>query len=188
MPNIPIAPPSHNMSRSLLVEPEVKFQIQQPDEKVKLIVRKHPITQFYWIFNVFILIGLLILLHILLPEIFGFTTRHLILIEAFGFVFIFSYAWLNFLLWYFTVGIVTNIRILDLDFYNIIYKEFTASVIAHVSEISTRIGGFFGSLFDFGDVLVKTQGFEQNIEFDDIPQPAFVVKVINELMVQAEKD
>ena len=30
--------------------------------------------------------------------------------------------------------------------------------------------------------MVKTQGFEQNIEFLDVPQPADIVEIINLLM------
>jgi len=77
---------------------------------------------------------------------------------------------------------VTNERIIDLDFYNLIYKEFSATTIRQVSDITTKIGGFFGSLFHFGNVFVKTQGFEQNIEFELVPQPSEIVKIINTLM------
>ncbi|QQS44186.1 hypothetical protein IPM65_01095 [Candidatus Roizmanbacteria bacterium] len=77
---------------------------------------------------------------------------------------------------------VTTERVIDLDFLNILYKEFSATTIIQVSDITTKVGGFFGSMFHFGDVLVKTEGFQQNIEFDDIPNPSDVVKIINSLM------
>lgn len=174
--------PSHNLSHSLLIQPEVHFEIQRPDEKVVLIARQHPITQLPWIINTVLLLILTIALNFFINNI--FTAGQVFIFNLFAAIFIFAYVWLNFLFWYFTVGIVTNQRILDLDFYNIIYKEFTATTLPQISELTTKVGGFFGSIFDFGNVFVKTEGFEQNIEFQDVPQPSTIVKIINELNVQ----
>jgi hypothetical protein len=79
---------------------------------------------------------------------------------------------------------VTTQRIVDLDFYHLIYKEFSATTIRQVSDITTKVGGFFGSILNYGDVFIKTEGFEQNIEFEDINHPQDVVKLINTLMKQ----
>jgi len=175
-----LPPPSSNLSHSYLIKPDVRFSTQYADEKVILVVRKHPVTQLSWIVNGVILLALLLLLNALFPDF--LKPNQIIAINIFGIFFIFSYVWVNFLLWYFTVGVISNERIVDLDFYNLIYKEFSATIIRQVSDITTKIGGFFGSILNFGDVFVKTEGFEQNIEFDDIPRPSEVVKIINILM------
>lgn len=165
---------------TFLVRPEVSFSTQQDNEEVILVVRKHPLTQLAWIFNASMLLIILFFSNLILPQI--LTPNQVFAVDLFGVVFIASYAWVNFMLWYYTVGIVTNERIIDLDFFNIIYKEFSATTIRQVSDITTKIGGFFGSIFNFGDVFVKTEGFAQNIEFDDIPHPSQVVEIINILM------
>jgi len=175
-----LPPRSSNLSHSYLVRPDVRFTTQHADEEVILVVRKHPVTQLSWIVNGVILLTLLLLVNAIVPEI--LKANQIIAINIFGLFFIFSYIWINFLLWYFTVGVISNERIIDLDFYNLIYKEFSATTIRQVSDITTKIGGFFGSILNFGDVFVKTEGFEQNIEFNDIPRPSAVVKIINLLM------
>lgn len=175
-----LPPRSSNLSHSYLVRPDVHFDTQHVEEEVILVVRKHPLTQLPWISNSVILLMFLLLVNLILPEF--LKVNQIVSVNIFGIFFIFSYIWINFLLWYFTVGVVTNERIVDLDFYNLIYKEFSATTIRQVSDITTKIGGFFGSIFNFGDVFVKTEGFEQNIEFDDIPRPSEVVKIINILM------
>lgn len=175
-----LPPRSSNLSHSYLVRPDIHFTTQHKDEEVILVIRKHPLTQLSWISNGVILLIFLLLVNAIFPSF--LQANQIFAINAFGIFFIFSYLWLNFLLWYFTVGVVTNERIIDLDFYNLIYKEFSATTIRQVSDITTKIGGFFGSIFNFGDVFVKTEGFEQNIEFDDIPHPSEVVKIINILM------
>ena len=133
--------PSHNASHSLLVSPNIKFEIQRPGESVVFFVRRHPLTQLPWIFNTVVLTLVLIGLNFFIPNF--LSANQILVFNLFIGTFIFAYAWLNFLLWYFTVGIVTNERILDLDFYNILYKEFTATVIPQVSELTTKVGGFF---------------------------------------------
>jgi len=178
MPSLP--KPSNNLTRTFLVRPEVHFTTQHEDEEVVLVVRKHILTQFPWIFNAVIFVILAMVANLLLPQ--AIDPRHIFVFNLFAAFFIFSYIWVNFLLWYFTIGMVTTERIIDLDFLNILYKEFSATTILQVSDITTMIGGFFGSLFHFGDVLVKTEGFQQNIEFDDVPNPSEVVKIINSLM------
>jgi len=170
----------HNLSHSFVVNPTITFTTQESGEDVLLVVRKHPLTQLFWIVNTFLFTLIVILINLFIPQFLD--ANHIIVFNFFAVSFIVSYVWVNFLLWYFTVGVVTKIRIVDLDFYNLLYKEFSATTIAQVSDITTKVGGFFGSVFNFGDVFVKTEGFEQNIMFDDIPQPEDVVKIINELM------
>ena len=178
MPQLPAR--SQNLSHTFLVRPEISFTTQHADEEVVLVVRQHVLTQFSWIFNASIFIILALLLNFLLPQFLA--ANQIIVFNLFAAFFIFSYIWINYLLWYFTVGMITTERIIDLDFINILYKEFSATTIVQVSDITTKIGGFFGSLFNYGGVYVKTEGFEQNIEFDNIPQPSDVVQIINQLM------
>ncbi len=178
MPTLP--PPSSNLSHSYMVRPDVHFATQHEGEEVILVVRKHPLTQLSWMANGVLLLALLLMINLIFPSF--FRANQILAINIFGIFFLFSYFWINFILWYFTVGMVTNERIIDLDFYNLIYKEFSATTIRQVSDITTKIGGFIGSLFHFGNVFVKTQGFEQNIEFELVPQPSEIVKIINTLM------
>lgn len=176
----------HAFWHSFNMYPRLRFEMQHTDEQPILVLRRHPLTQIPWIINA--VIGILvvtILGFFILPNV--LSVGQVFMFLFFGFCFLFSYAWVNFLIWYFTVGILTNQRILDFDFYNLIYKEFSATTIREVSDITTTIGGFFGSIFNFGLVVVKTEGFEQNIEFDNIPNPSGVVKIINELMQRSKR-
>ncbi|MDA1316727.1 MAG: hypothetical protein O3B87_01735 [bacterium] len=164
----------------------VRFATQHKDEEVLLVVRRVLITQFPWVINTIIFSLLALFLNIFLQDI--LTTNQLIVLDLFSFFFIFSYAWVNYLLWYFTIGLVTNERIIDLDFYHLVYKEFSATTIRKVSDITTKVGGFLGSIFNYGNVYVKTQGFQQDIEFEDVRHPQDVVKLINSLMKRNHRE
>lgn len=171
---------SHNYLHSLCVRPDVHFDSQQVDEQVILVLRKHPITQLGWMLNTLFLFVILLAINWFIVQF--FTLNQLIVFNVFSLVFIFAYVWMNILIWLFNVGIVTNRRILDIDLYNAIYKEVTATKVNNVTDVTSKVGGFFGSLFQFGDILVKTEGFQQNIEFDAVPRPTDVVHIINDLI------
>jgi hypothetical protein len=81
------------------------------------------------------------------------------------------------------VGLITNERIVDVDFYNVLYKEVTATRIEKIEDVTSKSGGFIESFFHYGDVFVQTAGNELNIEFLEVPSPSRVVRIINDLMV-----
>lgn len=86
------------------------------------------------------------------------------------------------LLWLFNVGIVTDQRVLDVDYFNIIQKSVNATTLEEVSDVGAKTNGFIRSLFNYGDVLVQTAGPASDIDFRAVPQPAEVVSIINEMM------
>lgn len=172
---------------SYIFMPEgVRFETQEPDETIILLLRKHWVTNLFWI-----LVGLLLLIVpiLIFPIIFlsGFlpaqippsTITFLIL---FWYLLTFSYTIVNFLLWYFTVSIVTNERIVDIDFINILQKKLAETRIDRIEDVTMRTGGFIRALIDYGDVFVQTAAKEAFFQFDAVPHPEAVVRAINKLM------
>lgn len=170
----------HQLLHAYCVYPDVRFETQAPAEEVILVLRAHPITQIAWVINTFILFILLFVLNFILPSFFNF--RQILFINIFGIVIILSYAWFNFLNWFFNLGIITNQRVVDIDFHSIIYKEVTATRLDRIEDITSKTGGYFESFFDFGNVFVQTAGTLPNIEFLNVPHPSRVVEVINGLI------
>lgn len=160
--------------------PNVRFDTQRANEEVVLLLRAHPFTQIPWIFNTIVFLILLFLLNFILPTL--IITPQILFLNIFLLAFIFSYAWINFLYWYFSVGVITNQRIIDIDFYNVIYREVTETRLSKVEDVTSKDAGFFGSLFNFGNVFVQTAGTEENIEFLDVPNPPGVVRIINDIL------
>jgi hypothetical protein len=176
--------PSSAYLHALDIYPDVSFESQGTNETVVLVLRAHPITQIIWIFNTivfFILLGLLNLWMVLFLDV-----RQIVFSNVFGFFLIFAYAWYNFIHWYYNVGIVTNERALDVELSNAIYKEVAGARLEKVSETITKEGGYFGSIFNYGDVFVKTEGSNPNIEFLDVPAPSQVLQIINDLLAKIE--
>jgi membrane protein YdbS with pleckstrin-like domain len=159
--------------------PKISGDFKEKEEEVVLLVRSHPITQISWIINgVFIFLILLAFNYIFFPYI---SPPQQIFINFFAVIFIFSYWWFNFLSWYFNVGIITNKRIIDIDFYGLIYKEITSAKLEKIEDITVKAGGFLASIFNFGNIFIQTAGTEINIEFINIPFPNKVRDLINNL-------
>jgi uncharacterized membrane protein YdbT with pleckstrin-like domain len=94
----------------------------------------------------------------------------------------FGFALVSFLRWFFNIYIVTNERVVDIDFKYILYKEFSEARISKIQDLTYRSGGIVAAFFNYGDVLVETAGEVPNIEFDKVPRPEKVVQTISELM------
>jgi hypothetical protein len=106
----------------------------------------------------------------------------MIFFNLFAIGIVFGYFWFNLVGWFFNVGIVTNQRIIDIDLHSILYKEVTMAIIKKIEDVTSKSGGFFSSVFNYGNVFVQTAGTEANIEFMNIPKPSEAAKIINSLL------
>lgn len=164
----------------------VRFETQEKDEDVILFLRQHPVILLPSVF----IVALLILTPILiLPSFFSLTplpfevpVRYIVIGVAFWYVMTFGVALTSFLRWFFNIYIVTQRRIIDIDFLHLLYKEFSEARIDKVQDLSFKSGGIFAAFFDYGDVVVQTAGDTPNIDFEYVPKPAKVVETISELI------
>ena len=164
----------------------IYFANQQQNEVILLFLRKHPITQVGWILASLILIVTPFFLFPFIqavfiglsafPPVFGLVASLLWYLITFVFIFI------KFILWYYNVNIITNRRIIDIDFPYLLVQEQTETDISHIEDVTEKRAGALSTIFDYGDVFVQTAGTEVNIEFLRVPHPRDVTKIILELM------
>jgi len=167
---------------SYCLYPEIKFETYEPGEKIILLLRAHPFTQLSWIlYSVFSLI-LIFVVNIIISSFFAIS--QLFLLNCFMAVFLLSFIWFNLLNWYFNVGIVTNRRVIDIDFYAVLYREITVARLDKIQDITVKSGGYFEAFFNYGTIFIQTAGTEANIEFADIPRPAEAVQMIEKLLTK----
>lgn len=169
----------------------VRFETQEKEEEVILFLRQHLI----------VLVGPLLLVSIiacaplflfpfffhLLALPFVVPTGYVIVLTAFWYIFTFGFALMSFLRWYFNIYIVTDRRIVDIDFVHLLYKEFSEARLERIQDISFKSGGIFAAFFNFGDVYVQTAGEMPNIEFTAVTSPAKIVETISELAEEQKK-
>jgi len=163
----------------------IKFETQEKNEEVILFLRQHVIIL---VPTAFLVIVLALAPLIFLPFIFRFLTipftippQYYIVGTAFWYVMTLGVALMGFLRWYFNIYILTNRRIVDIDFIHLLYKEFSEARLDKIQDINFRSGGIFATFINFGDVFVQTAGETPNIDFLAVPQPAKVVETISKL-------
>lgn len=170
----------------------VRFETQQEDEEVILFLRQHLIVNVPWIIIAAILLIAptvlfpLILTNLTLP--FVIPLGYIIVGTLFWYLFTFGFILVSFLRWFFNIYIVTNERVVDIDFIHLLYKEFSEARLEKVQDLSYKTGGIFAAFFNFGDVAIQTAGELPNFEFNAVPRPDRVVQTISELVEKVKEE
>jgi len=165
---------------------KIRFETQEKEEQVILLLRQHGIV----LFPSFLLIILLLCIplivvplffqNIQLPVIIPY--QYIVVGTVFWYVMTFGVALMSFLRWYFNIYIVTDRRIVDIDFVHLLYKEFSEARLDKIQDINYRSGGIVATLCNYGDVFVETAGETPNIDFLSVPMPAKVIETIGSLL------
>ncbi|MBI4099378.1 hypothetical protein HY440_00045 [Candidatus Microgenomates bacterium] len=169
----------------------VHFSGQHNDEDIIILIRAHIITNVPWLLGVFLLslvplvVGPLLFATGLFPSVsFGLGLA----VTLLWYLGIFTYSFLNILSWYFNVGIVTNERVVDVDWNSLVHRDIATALMSQIQDVREVQSGPLSGIFDFGDVHVQTAGTEPNVEFYSVPHPQLIVRKIQELMQQEEKE
>jgi len=173
---------------SFFQDPEgLSFEDIEQGESILLLLRRHFVTNVPWIAATIVLL----ILPFLFPFILTFfpfplpESHTIMLFMGFYYLFVFGFVLLNFTLWYFQAGLVTNRRIIDVDLSGILYRQVSEAKIQNIQDVTYNQIGFIRSLFNYGNVLVQTAGAEENIEYDRVPRPARVADIIGDLSQEA---
>jgi hypothetical protein len=106
---------------------------------------------------------------------------------VFWYLALFGYLLTVFIQWYFNIFIVTNHRIIDIDFLFLLYKKFAEAKIEKIQDVSFRTGGIMATMFNYGDVLIQTASEMPNFVFEKVPRPSEVVHVVSDLLENGEE-
>lgn len=165
----------------------VAFAEQASDEKILLFLRRHFITNLLWV-----LISIVIFLAPIFFFIFrsqlqflgtiNLPLRFFIIFILFYYLAVFAYAFVNFLSWFYNVFIVTQKRIVDIDYSSIVIHNVAFTKLSHVQDVNYDQIGFIRSLFNFGDVFVQTAGNEPTFDAHSVPQPRRAAHIIGDLI------
>ncbi len=180
---------TNNFFRSFIPKPNnIQVNIQDKDEKIVLILRQHLITQ---VEKLFVLIVALILI----PAILNFAgfmdalpNKFAIAFDLFWMILAFGLLTRSFLSWFFNVYVITDERVIDVDFDSVIHYNVSSAKIENIQDVTTKTVGPLAAIFNFGNILIQTAGEKNEFEFTHVPQPAKVTKLLNELMLEEERE
>jgi hypothetical protein len=162
------------------------FPSQQADETIYLVVREH------W---VFLLLRLLVVAFLfalwlafrtyvpdLAPALFEGTAGEVVSLAAQ--VYTLGLTMAIFLIWvfyYLNVQIVTNLRIVDIDQKGLFSRSISELHIDKIEDVTSESNGPVATIFQYGNVYVQTAGTVDRFEFDRVPAPERIEKIILDL-------
>jgi uncharacterized membrane protein YdbT with pleckstrin-like domain len=160
------------------------FEGEESDEKVVLLIRRHP---FFVLVRLFFLI-ILALAPLVFYEFFSGVLQAHNLLDVFFFL---CSAWCLFIwsgIFYFLtmytldVWIVTDHRIIDSTQKGFFNRTVSELHISRIQDISVETKGVIQTFIKFGDLQVQTAGAEEKFMFSQIPHPDRVKDKIMELV------
>ncbi len=164
---------------------DVKFAAQEPDEEVLYFLRKHPVTNVPWILIFIFLLAFPPLTEYILRETpfdpLQIPFRLRLLFSIFWYLVCVGYALLSFLNWFFNIYIITNGRIIDLDYYGFLFYRLSETEISQVQDVTYEVGGVFQAVFNYGHVYIQTAAEQREFDFLSVPRPAKIHDVITDL-------
>jgi hypothetical protein len=164
----------------------VSFYGKEKDEEIILVVRSH------WIkYLPFVAVSFLILF---LPFLFSLLdtafSENTVLFLAFFIpclTFSLSVIVYAFIKWFYNVNIITDKRIVDLDFTSVASHSFSEARLEKIEDITHKQLGLVGSLFDVGTVYFQTAGATAEIEFNTITKPRIIQDILYDLLDSKKK-
>lgn len=160
----------------------VTFANQKNHEEIVLFLRVHLITNFLWV----VITIFLLFIPLLASPVANFIPNPLSFVPGkfipffliFYYLIIFSYAFLNFLNWFYNITLITNLGVVDIDYSELLFHDVAFTNFNLVEDVNYTKVGFLCSLFNFGDVFVQTAGGRENLEALSVPNPARAAHVI----------
>lgn len=182
------------MLNSFIEKPKnLSFESQESGEILYFLLRRHPITNIGWIISAILMLFLPVFF-IIVVEALGLNT--FIIVDA-GTQAIFLVLWYlltmfftfeSFLNWYFNVYIITNKRLIDVDFKGLWYKRISETALSQIEDATYATSKFLHVLFDYGDIFVQTSAEKNEFEFHSVPKPGIVHDKFTDLVEEYKKN
>ena len=128
-----------------------EFEGQREGEELLFVFRRHPIAMRK---GLYLLLGSLVVTA--LPFLIWSTNLELLILPVVGFtigLLLFLY---HYIMWYFTIYIVTNQRIRQVTQKGFFGKDVVELRLSKIQNISYNVPGFSGEAFGFGTIVIQT--------------------------------
>lgn len=139
------------MSKNTVNNPKLDFEGQREGEKLLFIFRRHMIAMrkgFYMLVIPLIITAI--------PPLIWQNNLELFLLPVVGFLIGLVLFFYHFILWYFTIYIVTDQRIRQVTQRGFFGKDVIELKLSKVQNISYNIPGFSGEIFKYGTIVIQT--------------------------------
>ncbi len=171
---------------------DVQFESQAPQETLYFLLRRHPVTNVWWI--------VLVLILILTPPVvlvYFVESREQIsaivppqyqaVILIVWYLVTLFLAFESFLLWYFNVYIITDQRVIDVDFFGLWKKRISEASLGNVEDATYETTGIFHVMLNYGNIFMQTAAENPEFGFLNVPKPGIVHDKLTDLVEDYKK-
>lgn len=87
---------------------------------------------------------------------------------------VFAYGLNKYLIWLLNVDIITDKRLVCVNYFNLLNKQVTETPLAQILNVSFSMRGFWQSVFRFGSVEIRAAGLAEPMILKNLAHPAVV--------------
>lgn len=178
------------LTHSFLEKPKkVSFEGEDKDEDVVYVFRKALITNVGWLLFTMFLLVIPLIVNVLVAQAASnypkaISASNVFIFNAFWYLGTFGFAFERFLHWFFNIYIVSDKRIVDVDYEYLLHKNVSEAPLRNIEDITYTIKGPLQTLFNYGTVYIQTAAEKGRLEFDDVSSPGKVQDIISDLVSQ----
>ena len=172
---------------------KICFEGEDNNEEILFIFRKAVITNVGWaLFGLVLLLVPFIFNSLLLQAVDNFpntfSNSTIFIVNAFWFIFTIGYLFERFLNWFFTVHIITNKRVVDMDFDHLLHRNIAEAPLRNIEDITYTVTGSLQTVFNYGTVTVQTAAEQRELEFATVANPAKIQDLLSDLVSEVKHD
>ncbi|OGC39067.1 hypothetical protein A3K42_00645 [candidate division WWE3 bacterium RBG_13_37_7] len=160
----------------------VTYDGADKDEKILYVLRQSIVVNIPWMLLVILMAIIPSFVFPMLPTFIDAKFR--LMLFLFWYLILIGYTFQRVLNWFFNVYIISNKKIVDVDFHGILYKNISEALLNNIEDVTSTVHGFWGVVFNFGDVTIQTAAEEREFDFGNIDNPSVVRDIISDLVAE----
>ena len=111
-----------------------------------------------------------------------FGTLFVCALTLFWYLFTFGLSFQYFINWYFNLFIITNKKLVDMDFIGFLYKNISETPLRNIEDVTSTVTGVLGVVFNIGTLAVQTAAEKREFEFEMLDNPSEIRDVISDMV------
>lgn len=167
--------------------PGTYFESQEEGEEVVLFLRQHWIVNLGWIVMSALALTIPSVFSFFLPYA-GLPASYQLVVTMTWYLFVAGYALVKLMGWFFNIYILTDERVVDIDFTNVLARKVSVAKIEEIQDVSVVSRGALQTFLNYGSVFIQTAAEVPEFDFVNIPYPDKVGTVISQMIDQEEQE
>lgn len=161
------------------------FKEQHDGEQVIQVIHRHWFNILIHFFVIIIaalaVFGSWLFLLFLYPALLTILGPHVVsFIETTALLFVWFYAFLIWIDYYFDVWIITDERIVNIEQKGLFLRQASDLEFSKIQDVTTDVDGLIPTILNYGDIYVQTAGEIERFQFRQVPDPYALKSLIME--------